>query len=285
METVVGDSPSEPEATPQTPSKPRQERLFLTPSKVHETPTSPPGSPDRATSFASSGTTGISQCLAMSTLSTDTLTDDEDDEFHDWSTSGDEELSKVAEGITSNAMPPPVTPRKAIKSDPFSTPGKRGYDEMSDDRVNPWPTPSTGRKKDDIFTTPSTNARGLNLFARSGLLSPMDTPTPHRFKDVLGQESGLTNEILEALHSHQIVLSPEIQSTIKSIGNKHSLYTYGVIKGRDVSRSLLQKRNEKIAELESEIAVLQAERETNKAVIRHLRRVVEIENERKKTEE
>lgn len=262
-----GTTPQTP-PTPSTPTKPQEERLLSTiPPKVIETQTTPPVSPGQGTSYVPSKTTGISQDLTKSTLSNsspDHLSDDEDEEFHDWPASEDEELTKLAERKSYNTMPPPETPRKTIKSDPFSTPGKRRYDEMVKEEVQPWLTPSTSNKEADIFTTPPKSSSGTNLFAHYGMPSPMNTPTSHRFKDVIGQEPELTKEILQALQSHQVVLSPETQNTIKSIGSKYSLFTHGIIKGRDVSRSLLLKKNEEIARLQGEITSLQAEMENNR---------------------
>lgn len=274
-------SPQSPQS-PQTPIKPRAGRLFSTPSKVLETEKEPPVVPGRPASDSPSKETGISQNLANSTLSTllpDQLSDD-DDEFYDWPASEDEDLSRAADSTIKNPMPPPETPRKAIKMDPFSTPGKRRYDEMIQEGFPPWPTPSTRTKDGDIFTTPPKSSRGTNLFAQSGLLSPMNSPTPNRFRDLSGQEPELTKEILQALQSHQFVVSPEIENTVKSIGSKYSLFTHGVIKGRDVSRSLLQKKNEQVLELQGEIAILQAEREADKAAIRKLTEKMEMKEDR-----
>lgn len=292
---VLSNSRSESRTTPQTPptpstpTMPREERLLSTiPAKVLQMQTTPPVSPGQGTSYGPSKTTGISQDLAKSTLSNyslDQLSDDEDEEFHDWPASEDEELTRVAERIMYNSMPPPETPRKAVKPDPFSTPGKRRYDEMSKEEAKPWLTPSTSNKEDDIFTTPSKSPSGTNLFAQYGLPSPLSTPTSHRFKDVTGQEPELTKEILQALQSHQVVLSPEIQNTIKSIGSKHSLFTHGIIKGRDVSRSLLLKKNEDIAKLQGEIASLQAGMENNRATIRHLRETITMSKYRERKED
>ena len=270
-------SPQSPQS-PQTPTKPHTPRVLTTPSKILGTENGFQVALGDSASDSPSKETGISQSLANSTLSSDQLSDD-DDEFYDWPASEGEDLSKAAESTLKNPMPPPETPRKAIKLDPFSTPGKRRYDEMIQEEIPPWPTPSTSTKDDDIFTTPPKISRGTSLFAQSGLLSPMNSPTPQRFRDLSGQEPELTQEILQALQSYQIVISPEVQSTIKSIGSKHSLFTHGVIKGRDVSRSLLRKKNEQILELEGKLAALQQEREVDKAAIRQLTEKVEMRSE------
>ena len=277
---LLGNSRSEPGPTPPTPPTP------ITPTKAREeglllaSPTINVGTPTFPA--PSSGLFASNSSKTLSNHSPDQLSDNENDEFYDWPVSEDEAISKAADHFAvDNPMPPPETPRKAVKPDPFSTPAKRRYDEMLKEEMQPWPSPSASGKENDIFTTPSKSAWGVNLFgARSGLPSPMDTPTtPYRFRDVSSQEPELAKEILETLQNHHIVLAPEVQNSIKNIGSKHSLFTHGVMKGRDVSRSSLTKKNERIAELQGEIAALHAERETDKAAIRELRGMIETMRE------
>ncbi len=271
---VLNNSRSEPVSAPQTPSKGfidgvstpqtpkslgrlRQSSLDIT---APYTPSKPPSAPRFS---VPSGIKAPTQTAAA-------------EESYDWPLSDDEELSKVADELSSNAMPPPETPRKAIKIDLLSTPGKRKRDELESESAAAWPTPTSGANT-DIFTTPSTNARANTLFPPSaGLPSPAETPSPRRFKDALAgnsQDSDLATEMLQALQTASI--SPDILATVKAICNKHALFTHGVIKGRDISRSLIASKNERITELQGEIEGLRAERETNRAVIRHLRREAE----------
>lgn len=282
---ILNNSRSEPGTAPQpppTPTKPGKQSLLASPTRDLETPMMTHLSPGSSASNASSKTIGISQTIGKSILSDrspDELSDNEDEEFYDWPVSEEEDKSNIADHLPKNPMPPPETPRKAIKFDPFSTPGKRKYDETFDEKNQTWKTPSTSRKDDDIFRTPPHSSRGLNLFAQSGLLSPMTTPTPRRFNDASCQEPELTQDILETLQSHQIVLSPEVQNKIQSISIKHSLFTHGIIKGRDISRSLLMKEKERTAQLQNEIAALHAGREKDKAAIHQLKEIIEARKE------
>lgn len=184
-------------------------------------------------------------------------------EAFDWPNSDDDELSKVADRAS---MAPPETPRKAVKTDMFASPSKRRYDEMESGLATPAP--------DDVFTTPSSGLQGKNLFT-AGLISPAETPTPSRFRDLpLGGDSELTTEILAALSS--IAVDCETRDALKTVCNKHALRTQGIAKGRDISRLAIKAKDGRIAELQARIAALEAERENNRAVIRHLRRDMEM---------
>ena len=195
----------------------------------------------------------------------------------------DEECSKVAHNTSSLlAMPPPETPRSAIKTDILSTPGKRGIEEVDVGNPLPWPTPMSANRERDVFTTPATNGKGRNIFMPTTL---QDTPTPIRFREMSSAQDGnssLANQVLTALQDAKILLPGKVSDDIKTICNKQSLYTHGVMKGRNVSRSLIGKRDEKIIEMQGTIEALQAERETSRAVIGHLRKEIGITNSNSK---
>lgn len=266
---VLYNSRSEPDTVPRTPSRPIIGNEYPTPqtgdrtrlrSPEVTTPTKLP-SPVRPS--------------ARKTHSTATTVDESQEEFYDWPLSDDEELSKAVDQASSqsqNAMLAPETPRKAIKTDISSTPGKRRFDEIEHGGAASWPTPISDKKGDDIFTTPATGPGGKNLFSATGV---EDTPTPVRFKDITpttGHDSSLATEIINVLKTARVNLPNNAGDAIRDICNKQSLFTQGVIKGRDISRSLISKKDEKIVELQSSMEALQSERETSRAVIRHLRR-------------
>ena len=220
--------------------------------------------------------------VESTTQDTATAVGSSDDEFYDWPGSDDEEMGKVADQASSNRpslhvapMPLPETPRKAVKADMLSSPGKCRYDEMNEGAAadGSWPTPATGHGKDgDIFTTPSTKM-DTNLF-NTTLQSLAESPTPIRYRDLPPSHgSDLATEILTSLQSTlSAPLRSEACEKIKQICNRHVLYTRGIVKGRDVSRAVVKKKEERIVELEGEIAALKSQRETDRTVIRHLRR-------------
>lgn len=129
------------------------------------------------------------------------------------------------------------TPRKVVKAQPLSTPRSRERSPCVTPRTVPlWPTPSTARGGQDIFTSPRTKAseggpsNGDRTFQ---LVSPSVTPTPIRFKDVdpgsVGDTS-LSEEVLEVLEK-KYELDNDTKGKIKTICNRHSLRSQGIAKG------------------------------------------------------
>ena len=183
-------------------------------------------------------------------------------EVFDWPNSDDDKLLKVADRAS---MAPPETPRKAIEADVLASPSKRQHGELETGLATPG--------SDDVFSTPSTSLRGKHLFS-AGLISPVETPSPNRVNAVsVGGDSELATEVLAALCS--IPLDSDTRDAVKAVCNKHALRTQGIAKGRDISRLALKTKDSKITDLQARIAALEAERETNGALIRHLRRDLE----------
>ena len=277
---VLKNSRSEPALAPQTPSKPISNNGYLTPQTGSRTRLQ---SPETATPYTPSKVSSTTRPTPQTSRSQATTQDDSAEQFYDWPASDDEELSKAADQASSqsqHAMPPPETPRKAIKTDSFSTPGKRSFDEMTETGRTAWPTPISATKGDDVFTTPATSTGGRRLFSTS---VSDGTPTPVRFNDVAATAtagSSFAAEILRTLKSAQVALPSNVRDEIRDICNKQSLFTHGVIKGRDISRSLIAKRDEKIVELQGTIEAMQSERETSRTVIRHLRRELGVAKSR-----
>jgi hypothetical protein len=182
------------------------------------------------------------------------------DSLYDWSASHDKALVDAVQTAT---MAPPETPRKTPRTSYFTSPGKRNYSGISD--CNPALTTS-GSSDGDIFNTP----RSSQDF--SGLLSPAETPV--RGKSLGGilppAKSSLMADALSILERSK--LSSDIEQKLVELLNKHDLRTQGICRGRDITRLALGNKEKKIAELEARIAGLEAERETSKAIITHLKR-------------
>lgn len=91
-----------------------------------------------------------------------------------------------------------------------------------------------------------------------------------------GQDSELTSDVLRVLQDSKILIDSNVKAELKTLCDRHALSTRGILKGRDISRATVNTKNAQISELQENIAALQAERETNRAVIRHLRRDMEL---------
>ena len=191
------------------------------------------------------------------------------EEFYDWPLSAGEDVKKhLDQGSYGNAHAYPETPRKSIKTDPVASPGKRSYaDDASPPRYN-LPTPTSNRKGvHDVFTTPPTTKKG-NLFT-----DPLETPSTVRYPEISSRDSDLANEILSTLKTALSgPLFAEAQAEIKAVCHKHTMQTKGIMRGRDISRDMVKKKEARITELQNELEELKRERATDRDVIRQLRR-------------
>ncbi len=281
---VFRNASSEPQFPPHTPVK--NHSALVTPPNTIERKDSAVVSQKIPSPSTPSKSLGNFQPLVLQNTQSSNSTikataaeedDDENEEFYDWPSSDDEELSKAASNLPSNLMPPPpTTPRKAMKTDIFSTPGKRSNDNGSNSlpitKLN-FATPIRALEEDDVFATPNpATPRLYGLFSNhSNLPSPAETPTPRRFRDIPGQDSDLATQILQLFERKKLPLSSASKDEVRAIANKHNMYTRGVVSGREISRAMIKKKSEEIAELQGTIAGLEAERETQYSLIRQLR--------------
>ncbi|OAP64003.1 hypothetical protein AYL99_03230 [Fonsecaea erecta] len=180
----------------------------------------------------------------------------------DWSSSNDEELLKAEQDMLE--LPPFKTPKKAPRTDSLTSPGKRRFSQTTAQTATAdetWPL------SDDVFTTPSATHKSMS----SGLLSPSTTPANRATQHFLPEPepSTLASEVLDILRGSRI--DPAVERELVDLLNRHDLRTQGIIKGRDITRLAVQAKDKKIAELQARIATLEAEKETNKRVISHLK--------------
>jgi hypothetical protein len=227
--------------------------------------------------------------------------DDGDEEFGEWPLSVEEEDEAVS--TAERASFEPETPRKAIKTSQFATPGSRKTDS-----VGVWATPQTTSRKrvfdsrDGDFATPTHVKRedDGSLGLRS-LPSPTKSPTPVNrrlnFSSIAppGPSStaaasvtvncsttdySLTLEVLSLLDSQHV--DETVLSDIRTLLNQNELKTAGIVKGRDITRAALKKKDEQIAELQQKIQVMASEREMDKSIIRHFKQDMADSVERRK---
>lgn len=187
----------------------------------------------------------------------------EKEESFDWSSSNDEALLEVEQEVLADKAHV-ETPKKVPRTDSLSSPGKRYLGQVNGRtsvRDSTWPL------SDDIFATPSTS----NQSDLTGLLSPTNTSARGASQAALGisDASSLASEALKILSNSKI--SSKVETELVDLLNKHDLRTQGIIKGRDITRLAVQAKEKKIAELQARISVLEAERETSRQVISHLK--------------
>ena len=195
------------------------------------------------------------------------LPQSDSEEFYDWPASEDEE---IARGVDQQTLHPPETPRKAAKTSSGATPRKRLFSDMQSPDKSFFTT-----HNNDVFSTPPTSTKATNPSTTTGLLSPQTTPKPGRFKNVASDDSELATEIIDALKRLYVPMPEEAIHAIKEIAGKHVMKTQGIAKGRDISRAALKTKDGTIAELQGKIAAFEAERESNRAVVAHLKRTLE----------
>lgn len=122
---------------------------------------------------------------------------------------------------------------------------------------------------DDVFTTPSTSHKSNG----TGLPSPFRTPANRLDQATAGaaEPSSLASEVLEILKRSNQHLTAAVENELVDLLNKHDLRTQGIIRGRDITRLAVQAKDQKITELQGRISTLEAEKETNRRVISHLK--------------
>lgn len=238
---VLSNSRSEPPPQPQTPRKPKAADI--------------PPTPDTKASKFGSESAGRARQNHQEKSG--------DDSSFDWSSSNDEALLE-AELQVSKEQPHFETPKKAARTLSTTSPGKRAFHQVAGQNVDvddTWPL------SDDVFATPSTSHKS----GGSGLLSPTETPARDRFQSVAPDNapSALAVEVLAVLS--KVPLSSEVEKELIDLLNRHDLRTQGISKGRDITRLAVQAKEKKIAELQARIGALEAERETNRAVINHMK--------------
>ncbi|KAK5087905.1 hypothetical protein LTR05_002120 [Lithohypha guttulata] len=201
----------------------------------------------------------------------------------DWSSSDEQHLAHLADSLNSAHNPTTddddESPRKVVKTSQHSSPSKRSYTEMKTAASSTVSSSSTWLIDDaDHFVTPTTSTRSAN---RSGMISPDLTPAhvsrrlfPAPVQDdskIYERHSALALEALSILSPVRSVLGAEIEQRLMSLLNRHELRSQGISKGRDIARSAIESKNKKITDLQQQITILEAERETTRSVIQHLK--------------
>lgn len=149
---------------------------------------------------------------------------------------------------------PPKTPsRDAVGA---YAPGKRKFDDISEG------------SKTEVFT-PTSLARSFTdqavSFSSSVPPSSLEfskTPTPVRFgaTPATGGDkasSELTAQAAEILERNKVVMSEKAKGELMDLLQKHDLKMKGIVRGRDISRIALKKKDDQIKALNERVAMLE----------------------------
>ncbi|OBT66343.1 hypothetical protein VE03_04860 [Pseudogymnoascus sp. 23342-1-I1] len=244
----------------------------------------PPTTPKKPTSRAQGTERSGGYNMAKESKVID-LDKDEEDEYGEWPLDAEDEIEAVEAAERASSMRPPETPRKALKTSDFSTPGSKRIRSGEDS----WPTPVTNAtsRAEDVFRTPTitrSQSLGLDSASKRGLISPSASPTPNRRLDfgsvamtsasASASASGsadydITEEVLQLLEGQPI--EDETITSLRQLLNRYALKNSGIEKGRDVTRLALKARDAKIEDLQQQVATLESKREMDKAIIRHFK--------------
>ena len=181
-------------------------------------------------------------------------------------------LENLGNAARNERMSPPETPKRPIMAASVSTSGKRKAQEMligSSEFTTPSPSSSFKGDDADVFSTSNKSKKMTGLFA-----SHVQTPSPIKFRDgsaELLHPAQLSTEIYSILQRAHVTIPAEAEGDISELCRRQVLHMQGLVQGRDLSRKGIIQKQEKITELQNIIQGLQAERESARAVIRHLR--------------
>jgi hypothetical protein len=161
----------------------------------------------------------------------------------------------------------PETPRKTPRTATITSPNKRKLADTDND-VTFSPTV-------ELSTVGSQYSSQIDSVPFSSV-EISTTPTPRRYTDVLSAHpsseiSDLATQTLSILDRHDVVLPTEARDDLVALLERHHLKTQGILRGREISRMALKKKDQEIQGLNKRIEGLESEREMDRVVIAVLR--------------
>lgn len=193
-----------------------------------------------------------------------------DEEAYSWDESLDNEVDNIlgsSSSSTSRPRQPIFTPNKTPRTAINTSPSKRKLDDVFDDNDKPPPYSESASTTQSSSTIAPFSSSSIEVSA---------TPTPRRYKDVLSAQGGaashnqpsdLASNILSVLDRHDVVVPTTASDELVALLDQHHLKTQGIIRGRDISRMALKKKDEEIQALKARVERLETEREMDKVVI------------------
>jgi hypothetical protein len=160
----------------------------------------------------------------------------------------------------------PESPFKTPRTSMVTSSGKHKLAEVTNDN------PSTDRSAPATpFSSRSSRSSRTEVFPPSSAELCM-TPTPSKYNDVLSADSkfdtsDLAKSLLGILEKHSVVLPNKAHNEVVSLLNRHDLKTQGIIRGRDMTRVALKKKDDDIKKLQDRVSDLEAQRELDRSLI------------------
>ncbi|KAL3455266.1 hypothetical protein BJX64DRAFT_282198 [Aspergillus heterothallicus] len=186
----------------------------------------------------------------------------EDEDEYEW----DDTINPEMYQTFGNSQPPRqpdfgLPARKAARTETVTSPGKRKRDDSDEG--------------EEIRSERPTPVSVLGSATKSG--GQFVTPTPGKYRNAVEESPiahsvDLAADVGKILEAYGAPVSKAAEEELKGLFARHEMKIKGVIRGRDVSRVALRKKDEQIARLNERIAELEAQRELNRSVNGTLRK-------------
>lgn len=262
---VLANSRSELDLSNKTPSKPPPSTKYQHGLPTPMTERKPRDEQPTLKKFQTQTPSKIASAKAQM-MAEDTPGFDSGSESYDWDDDLDDEVEKVMQ--KEKPRQPDFgrdvdSPRKVPRTPGRSSPGKRKLSEFE------------YKPPGDAAITPQ-----LSFQSKTESIPPSAevsmTPTPSRYTNALSGDSQeefseFAGSALKLLESHRVVLPRKAQNDLLSLLNSHDLKTKGIIRGRDISRLAIKKKDEQIMRLNERIQSLESQMELDRAVVNGLR--------------
>ena len=166
------------------------------------------------------------------------------------------------------------SPRKTPRTKNVTSPGKRkrgsGVEDYDDEVLQTQQiqqeTPERKRLSDPFFSFSSP----LQSLPQSQSFDTCQTPTPTKYTNPLttsmstnspshSQPASLAHQAITLLENKGVVIARSTQEELAAVLNRHEMKMQGVIKGRDVTRMALKKREEEVELLRERVDALEVE--------------------------
>jgi hypothetical protein len=157
----------------------------------------------------------------------------------------------------------PESPSKTPRTANVTSPGKRKLAEVAAEDAS--------YERTALATPFSSQSSRSRMFPPSSAELCM-TPTPSKYKDVLSADSkfdtsDLAKSLLDIMDKHNVVLPNKARDEIVALLNRQDLKTQGIIRGRDMTRLAVKKKDEEIKRLQDRVSDLEAQRELDRSLI------------------